>query len=125
MSVPEQEQQQQADVDIAIVGAGLVGIPLAYSLAKQGWSVALLDERGPARQPADSDRLAQRCTAINLGTQQWFARNDLWRVIESDACAIEQVAVSHKGYFGSTRLQAQEFNVKALGYVLNNDRLSA
>ena len=33
-------------VDIAIVGAGLVGTPLAQVLSQQGWSVALLDAAG-------------------------------------------------------------------------------
>ena len=31
------------DVDVAIVGAGLVGLPLALALSAKGWSVALIE----------------------------------------------------------------------------------
>ena len=127
-------------VDIAIVGAGLVGAPLAHVLSQQGWSVALLDAAGPATGNTESDgnavvagagtgtganntSLQQRCTALSLGTSQWFDSRRLWSAIAEDACAIKQVHVSHKGYFGSTRLCAEELNVDAVGYVVNNDTL--
>ena len=121
-------------VDIAIVGAGLVGTPLALTLSRQGWSVALIDAVSPGvvspgavnntSVDAHHTALAQRCTALSLGTRQWLDTNKLWQAISADACAIDQVHVSHKGYFGSTRLQARELNVDAVGYVVNNDTLS-
>ena len=114
-------------VDIAVVGAGFVGTPLARVLAAQGWSVALLDSGNRAdtlnREPADV--LAQRCTALSVGTRQWFESQGLWAQIAEDACPIRQVHVSHKGYFGSTRLQAQDMNIEAVGYVVNNERLNS
>lgn len=121
MSVPAQNDC----VDIIIVGAGLVGTPLACVLAKQGWSVALLDEGNSVnKSPTSNNGLAQRCTALSMGTKQWFDRNGLWQAIHSDACPIEHVFVSHKGYFGSTRLHAKELDADALGYVINNERLA-
>lgn len=129
-------------VDIAIVGAGLVGTPLAQVLSQQGWSVALLDAAGPILSGKDSDnneltdiggedhaqknnaRLKQRCTALSLGTSQWLTSKGLWADIAADACAINQVHVSHKGHFGSTRLCAAELNADAVGYVVNNDTLT-
>ena len=116
------------DVDIAVVGAGLVGTPLAHELSKQGWSVALLDANPPRQtaqqeQPAFEARMQERCTAISLGTQQWFAKHGFWHGIEPDACAIKQVHVSHKGYFGSTRLNASELDAEAVGYVISNAHL--
>ena len=114
-------------VDIAVVGAGFVGTPLARVLAAQGWSVALLDGGNSAgtsnREPTDV--LAQRCTALSLGTRQWFESYGLWAGIAEDACSIKQVHVSHKGYFGSTRLQAADLNIEAVGYVVNNERLNS
>lgn len=134
--------------DIVIVGAGLVGMPLAQVLAAQGWQVVLLDANNAAPAPVenaasdsapDSERvseqesgpdsesasqyLRQRCTAVNLGTQRWLARHELWSEIAADAAPIRQVVVSHKGYFGATRLRATEMGVDALGYVLNNQHL--
>lgn len=113
--------------DICIVGAGFVGTPLAQVLSQQGWSVALLDA---ANAPAGvvttyPEGLVQRCTALSLGTAQWFEQQGLWGDVAQDACPIEQVHVSHKGYFGATRLSAQELDAAAVGYVVNNERFNA
>ena len=113
-------------VDIAIVGAGLVGAPLAQVLSAQGWSVALLDAGDNAsRTPASASAMTQRCTALSLGTSQWFDAQGMWADIAKDACAIRNVHVSHKGYFGSTRLNADEIGADAVGYVVSNDVLNS
>lgn len=126
----EQAGTRSIDVDIAVVGAGLVGLPLAMSLCAQGWSVALVEAskpvHGSAAYAAGGDHaindtaLRQRCTALNVGTQQWLVKNGFWDGLVNDVCPIERVNVSHKGYFGATRLQADEYGLKALGYVINN-----
>ncbi len=113
--------------DICIVGAGLVGTPLAHVLSQQGWSVALLDaSEGPAdKTTAYPEALVQRCTALSLGTARWFEVQRLWADVAPDACPIKQVHVSHKGYFGATRLNAKELDAEAVGYVVNNERFNA
>jgi 2-octaprenyl-6-methoxyphenol hydroxylase len=120
-------------VDIAIVGAGLVGLPLALALCARGWSVVVIEASKPLQPSAcdtaieastdtlvNESALRQRCTALNVGTQQWLVNNGLWDCLADDACAIERVNVSHKGYFGATRLEAAEYGLTALGYVINN-----
>ena len=129
----EQSSVAFDDVDIAIVGAGLVGLPLAIALSAQGWSVCVVEAAKPQLSSASESlvsaslpnsfsqsALKQRCTALNVGTQQWLVKNGLWDSLADDVCAIERVNVSHKGYFGATRLQASEYGLKALGYVINN-----
>jgi len=124
----QQGKPDQLDVDIAVVGAGLVGLPLALSLSAKGWSVALVDAsvmpdvtaKESSSDDNESSALKQRCTAVNLGTQQWMIQNGFWASVESDACVIKKVNVSQKGYFGATRLSAQELGAHALGYVVNN-----
>ncbi len=125
------------DVDIAVVGAGLVGLPLALALNAQGWVVALIDAAtepvgacesasassfvsDTALNDFESQALKQRCTALNSGTQQWLVAQGLWQSVAGDACPIKKVNVSHKGYFGATRLSADELSIEALGYVVNN-----
>ncbi|NND93163.1 MAG: 2-octaprenyl-6-methoxyphenyl hydroxylase [Granulosicoccus sp.] len=133
----------QPDItDVVIAGAGLVGTPLAQVLAANGWDVVLLDageaasrssaaavrdapvSAGPDRAAtpwqAHERVLRQRCTALSLGTQQWFAQHALWSAVADDAAPIRQVNVTQKGYFGATRLRADELHVEALGYVVDN-----
>ncbi len=128
MSSPKSQTSNPSElVDIVIVGAGLVGAPIAAALNTAGWSVTLLDAgSGIAKADAGSsvDDLHQRCTALSLGTKQWFVAQELWPLIADDACAIEHVYVTHKGYFGATRLHAHELNEEAVGFVVNNQYFS-
>ena len=102
--------------DIAIVGGGLVGTPLAIMLARQGWSVSLLEQHEPTT-PIPGSRgytaLSHACVQLLKGWQ-------LWEHAAVDACAIRQVHVSHKGYFGVTRIDSKQHGVNALGYVVDN-----
>jgi len=127
------------EADIAIVGGGLVGVPLALALSAAGWSVVLIDAGAdpdtglgiataaeqaswkfdPEKLSA-VDPLKQRCTAINVGTRQWLSRQNIWEAVATDACPIKRVNITHKGYFGATRLVAEEHQLPAFGYVINN-----
>jgi len=107
------------DCDIAIVGGGLVGAPLALALARAGFSVVLLDQ-SMTSAPQQDDPLEQRCTALSAGSVAWFEQQALWSAIADDACPIRSVHVSCRGRFGATRLRADEQGVAALGYVIDN-----
>ena len=107
---------EQNAVDIAIVGGGLVGTPLAIMLARLGWSVALLE-----KEPRGSATAGTRgYTALSDASVVTLSASGLWEQASLDACAIREVHVSHKGYFGSTRINSQEHAVNALGYVVDN-----
>lgn len=103
-------------VDIAIVGGGLVGTPLAIMLARQGWSVALFEQRSAAKPVSGSSGF----TALADSTVMTLNAHQLWQHIANDACAIRAVHVSHKGYFGSTHIDCNQTAVDALGYVVDN-----
>ena len=108
-----------ARCDIAVVGGGLVGAPLALALADSGWDVVLLERRAtPSRPPAAP--LDQRCTALSAGSVRWLERQGLWSALAADACPIRAVHVSHRGRFGATRLEAAEQGVDALGQTIEN-----
>jgi len=112
------------EYDIAIVGGGLVGTPLALALATGGRRVVLIERRaagdGPATDPLAGESLDQRCTALSAGTTAWLDRHALWPALSDDACPIRTVHVSHRGRFGATRLEAAELGVDALGHVVEN-----
>jgi 2-octaprenyl-6-methoxyphenol hydroxylase len=106
--------------DIAIVGSGMVGTPLALVLASQGLSVTLLDADDRVTRDVNTE-LNQRCTAVSAGSVQLLQSIGLWDYVANDACPIKSVHVSQRGYFGSVRMQAKQHQLDALGYVLNND----
>ncbi len=42
----------------------------------------------------------------------------VWPLLAEHAASIDEVHVSHRGHFGSTRLAAADMNLSALGYVV-------
>ncbi|MFS0825335.1 2-octaprenyl-6-methoxyphenyl hydroxylase [Pseudomonas phoenicis] len=109
-------------VNLAIIGGGLVGASLALALqagAKaRGWRIVLIEPFAPGDsfQPSYD----ARSSALSYGTQQIYQHLGLWPEIAVRAEPILQIQVSDRGRFGSTRLEASEEGVPALGFVVEN-----
>lgn len=112
-----------SEVDVAIVGGGLVGASLALALAPTGLRVALIEGVSPDAdsQPSFDDRT----TAIGNGTRQSFESLGLWSAIAPNAAAIRRIHVSDAGRYGFARLSADEHGIEAFGYVVTNRVLGA
>ncbi|HDR8935993.1 UbiH/UbiF/VisC/COQ6 family ubiquinone biosynthesis hydroxylase [Burkholderia vietnamiensis] len=101
------------EYDLAIVGAGPVGLALAGWLARrsatQHASIALIDAREPAASANDPRAIAvSHGSRVLLDTLGWPA----------DATPIEHIHVSQRGHFGRTLIDRDEHDVAALGYVV-------
>ncbi|HEY8023557.1 MAG TPA: UbiH/UbiF/VisC/COQ6 family ubiquinone biosynthesis hydroxylase [Burkholderiaceae bacterium] len=99
-------------VDIAICGAGPVGLALAQLLTQQGVSaekIALIDAKGADQAAADP-----RSIALSYGSRQILEQLGAWPIA---ADAIHQIHVSRRGHFGRTLIDREELDVPALGYV--------
>ncbi|CAM2187152.1 2-octaprenyl-6-methoxyphenol hydroxylase [Burkholderia latens] len=101
------------DYDLAIVGAGPVGLALAGWLARrsatQHASIALIDAREPAASANDPRAIAvSHGSRVLLDTLAWPV----------DATPIEHIHVSQRGHFGRTLIDRDEHDVAALGYVV-------
>ena len=113
----------ELDCDVAVVGGGLVGVPLALALAARGWRVALFERRvGPPAVPTDS--LDQRCTALSAGSVDWLSLAWCLSRLRSRSpptpCPIRDVHVSQRGHAGAVRMGASEQGGEALGQVIEN-----
>lgn len=101
------------DCDIAIVGAGPVGLALAGWLARRGatapLSVCLLDARPPHAALDDP-----RALALSHGSRMLLEPLGWPR----QATAIERIHVSQRGSFGRALIEHDEHDVPALGYVV-------
>ncbi len=100
-----------ADCDVAIIGAGPVGMALASSLKDSGLDVLLLDARAPQAWAGDP-----RALALAYGSRQLLEKLAAWD--ENAATAIDEIHVSQRGGFGRTLLTAADLGVPALGYVM-------
>lgn len=111
------------EVDVAIVGGGLVGASLAAALAPTGLRLALVEGAAADddRQPSFDDRT----TALGNGTRRVFEALGLWPDIAPQAAAIRRIHVSDAGRFGFARLEAAELGLDAFGFVATNRSLGA
>jgi 2-octaprenyl-6-methoxyphenol hydroxylase len=101
-----------ANYDIAIRGAGPVGLALALLLVKRGANasrIALIDAK-PLEQ-AVSD---PRSIALSYGSRQILQEVGVWPLT---ADAIHQIHVSRRGHFGRTMIDRGDYDLPALGYV--------
>ena len=102
----------ETDADIAICGAGPVGLSLAALLVKRGVPaarIALIDAK-----TVEQARQDPRSLALSYGSSQILQEIGAWPLA---ATAIHQIHVSRRGHFGRTLIQRDEFQLPALGYV--------
>ena len=109
--------------DVAIVGGGLVGASLALALSQLDLQVVLIEAHpfGSAGQPSFDDRT----TALSNGSRRIFAGIGVWPLVEREATPIRRIHISDQGRFGFARIDAQEQNLAALGYVITNRIMGA
>lgn len=99
-------------VDIAIAGAGPVGMATAALLIKRGVAagrIALIDAKPPETAQQDP-----RSVALSHGSRQLLEQAGAWT---TSGTPITQIHVSRRGSFGRTLIEAKEYGLPALGYV--------
>jgi 2-octaprenyl-6-methoxyphenol hydroxylase len=110
------------EYDIAIVGAGMVGATLAHAVSQiqrpdgRKLSIALIDAN--PLTTSEHPGFDARVIALSYGSQQILQQFDLWQRIAPMATAIKHIHVSDRGHWGFTRLDHSEYNLPALGQVI-------
>lgn len=103
------------DVDLAIVGGGLVGASLAVALSGKGFRVLLIEAAQP---PAIAPQWDERCIALNARSQHIVQQLGLWPLLQAEAVAITATHISERGRFGMAQFTAAEAGLEALGHNL-------
>lgn len=111
---------QSLQVDIIIVGAGMVGLALAALLAKQNKTLAIVDRSTPPKFEPNQEYDA-RVTAVSPGSRAIFEHIDVWpamqnkRVAPYDAMFVWDAAGKAKINFAS-----RDVGHPNLGYIVEN-----
>ncbi|HGM5492159.1 TPA: 2-octaprenyl-6-methoxyphenyl hydroxylase [Serratia fonticola] len=106
-------------MSVIIVGGGMAGATLALAISSltQGKVAVDLVE---ATRPDDRAHpgFDARAIALAQGTCQQLARIGVWAALQDCATAITHVHVSDRGHAGFVNLHAQDYQVTALGQVI-------
>jgi 2-octaprenyl-6-methoxyphenol hydroxylase len=108
--------------DAAIIGGGLVGLCAALVLARSQHSVSVIEAGN--FEPQSAQGLAARSIALSTSSVQIFRALGLWTAIERQAAPIRRIHVSARGCWGVTRLRAEDYELDALGYVVESQKLT-
>jgi ubiquinone biosynthesis UbiH/UbiF/VisC/COQ6 family hydroxylase len=116
------------DFDVVIAGGGMVGASLACALA-QFCRVAVVESfplnASAAAAPVYRPSFDARSTALSLSSVAFLQGIGLWSTVIRHAEPIRHIHVSDQGRFGSTRMDAADEGLEALGYIVENHWLGA
>jgi 2-octaprenyl-6-methoxyphenol hydroxylase len=126
--MPEQPTIKE-QADITIVGGGMVGASLALLLSSLnlGWRIQVIEAFPITAASADDlqPSFDARSTALSHSSREIFEILGLWQTLSTRLADIREVHVSDRGHIGSARLSAEEQNLPALGYVVENQWLGS
>jgi 2-octaprenyl-6-methoxyphenol hydroxylase len=112
--------------DIVIVGGGMVGASLACALLPVSEALQLDIAVVEAFPIPSGESLSyqpsydSRATALAYGARTIYEIMGVWDTLRQHLSPIEHIHVSDRGHFGAARLHAQDEQVSALGYVVEN-----
>lgn len=112
-------------VDIVIAGGGLVGASQALAIAQSNpqLSIEIIEAVPPASDNQPS--FDSRAIAVANGSKDLLASYGLWSALQHKVEPIVDIQVSDRGHIGKSYLSAQQFNLSALGFVLEVRHLGA
>jgi 2-octaprenylphenol hydroxylase len=112
--------------DVAIVGAGLVGLALATALARAGLSVAIVDRTGVVAADAAQDATWDaRVYAVSPGSAEFLHGLGVWQRIPAERMApIETMEIFGDDH-GLVRFDAYELGERSLAWIVENRELNA
>lgn len=97
-----------------------MGSSFALALTKAIGSASILvidtHEMGKEKRPSFDDR----STALSFGSSQILSGFGLWDELKKDVNKIEKIQVSDKGHIGTAQLSSSDYDIDALGYVIEN-----
>ena len=117
-----QSVDESINADIAIVGAGLVGLSAAIAFAQQGKRVALVD----AKKPVITLKKAwdERVYALTPETESWLTSIGVWAHVDVNRVnPINAMHIFDYAMKSPLSLQNEDANLPKLGVIIENQNL--
>lgn len=102
--------------DISIIGGGLVGYTAALAFAQAGLSVTVLEAKLP--DLAQLHQSEGRAIALAYTSVLLYQSLGIWPALLKDATPIQNILISEQNSFGKCRINARDYHLDALGYVV-------
>lgn len=109
--------------EIAIVGGGLVGLCAALALQHPKRKISVIESSALLQSPQDPAGLNTRSIALSYASVQIFKALGIWGNIKDLASPIRTIHISAQGRWGVCRLNAADYDLDALGYVIESQQL--
>lgn len=111
---------RRGELDVIVVGAGVVGAATALALARDGSEVALVEARAPQRWQRDDD-VDARVVALAPDTIELFHDLDLWStIVGARASAYQRMCVWDALAPGELVFDSRADGEAALGWIVEN-----
>jgi len=112
--------ERETDADVVVVGGGMVGAALAVALARQAFSVIVLEAKAPPLQ-WDSGSYDLRVSALTRASQQLLQNLEVWQAIARDrATPYEHMHVWDRAGVGEIHFDAADLGEPDLGHIVEN-----
>ncbi|MFT5657396.1 MAG: 2-octaprenyl-6-methoxyphenol hydroxylase [Gammaproteobacteria bacterium] len=109
--------------DIAIVGGGLIGLCAALALQQPNRKISVIESSSLIQGEGDSSGLNTRSIALSYASVQIFKALGIWNEVKSLSASIQSIHISARGRWGVSRLRASDYELEALGYVIESKLL--
>ncbi len=124
----EHQQQQTEQLDIAIVGAGMVGMTLACLLADSGLRVRVIEARDSdrqslidAEQQQRSEHFDNRVSALTIASQQILNNASAWSLMQQmRVTPYTRMDVWDGEGSGNIQFNCHELQENCLGHIVEN-----
>jgi 2-octaprenylphenol hydroxylase len=112
--------QQTMTIEIAVVGAGLVGLAAAIAMHEAGYQVVLIDRNHPFKHfKKNPDEWDSRIYAISHQNAQWLASLNIWQQLDTSRMTVMQaMALWGDQTESPLRLDAEDIQADQLGYIV-------
>lgn len=104
--------------DVVIIGGGLTGATAALALKNTNPAIKIAVVEAFAANDTQQPSFDDRSIALAAQSVAYLRQHQLFDENVPYAAAIKHVTVSDRGHFGKTHIDHSEYNVDALGYVV-------